>query len=401
MKIFKLFYTLLYANRIAVILGFALLMVISIPINLQFENNLNTDFVVRKSKIAVFNEDIGNPISADLVEYLTETATVVPVEKDPEVVADAFYNEKIHYALTIPAGFGQALLGESAEYLPLEKTVVDSQVDEAYVEVLLNSYLTNLRLLSTGLTNLADGDDAQIDLLLTQMAVALDHEVELVPTQSEQDTTLLAFGSFYTHYASYILTMTFITVFGYVITSMRHPEIVKRDRMSQMPESRRLLEILLGCLSFSLIYWLFLMLAGALLFGVETLFSPNGLLIILSSFIAMFGTQAMAYFVVTAAPNRGAISFLSTLISLFIAFASGIFAPREFIAQPMQSLASLATPIWQVKADELILGSNTLTTDSWQQILSYFGIQLLLAFAYYGLSFVLHKYRQLNSIYVS
>ena len=116
MKIFKLFYTLLYANRIAVVLGFALLMVISIPINLQFKNTLSTDFVVRKSKIAVFNQDVGNPISADLEVYLKETATVVPLENDPEVVADAFYNEKIHYALTIPAGFGQALLDGSAEY---------------------------------------------------------------------------------------------------------------------------------------------------------------------------------------------------------------------------------------------------------------------------------------------
>lgn len=399
MKIFKLFYTLLYANRIAVVLGFALLMVISIPINLQFKNTLSTDFVIRKSKIAVFNQDAGNPISADLEDYLKETATVVPLENDSEVVADAFYNEKIHYALTIPAGFGQALLDGSAEYLPLEKTVIDSQVDEAYVKVLLSSYLTNLQLLSAGLTT--PTDEAQIKFLLSQMEEALDHEVELVPTQSKKDTKLLAFGSFYTHYASYILTMTFITVFGYVITSMRHPEIVKRDRMSQMPESRRLLEILLGCLSFSLIYWLFLMLAATILFGPETLFSQNGVLIILSSFIAMFGTQAMAYFIVTAAPNRGAISFLSTFISLFVAFASGLFAPREFIAQPMQSLASLATPIWQVKADELILGSNHLTAENWQQILSYFGIQLLLGFAYYGLSFVIHKYRQLNSIYVS
>lgn len=399
MKIFKLFYTLLYANRIAAILGFALLMVIAIPMNLQFQNNLSTDFVVRKTQLAIFNTDEGNPISEHLEAYLEEHAVVVSLEDDPEVIADAFYNEKIHYALTIPTGFGDALLEPSTAYLPLEKTVIDSQIDEAYVEVLVSAYLTNLRVLSAGVANSSDGP--QINRILSQMEQTLANEVELVPTQSDQDTQLLAFGSYYTHYASYILTMTFITVFGYVITSMRQPEIVKRDRMSQMTQSRRLVEILLGCLSFSLVYWLFLMATASVLYGRETLFSTSGLLIILSSFIATFGIQAMAYFIVTIAPNRGAISFLATIISLFVAFASGLFAPREFIAQPMQSLASLATPIWQVKADEIILGSNTLTTQNWHQLLSFFGIQLLLALAYYALSFVIHKYRQLNSIYVS
>lgn len=399
MKIFKMFYTLLYANRIAVILGFALLMVIAIPVNLQFQNNLSTDFVVRKSQLAIFNEDEGNPISKHLEAYLEEHAIVVSLEDDPEIIADAFYNEKIHYALTIPRGFGNALLEPSEAYLPLKKTVINSQIDEAYVEVLLSTYLTNLRVLSASVTD--PNDDSQIDRILSQMEDVMANEVELVPTQSNQNTQLLAFGSYYTHYASYILTMTLITVFGYAITSMRQPEIVKRDRMSHMSESRRLVEIFLGCLSFSFVYWLVLMVTAFVLYGWETLFSSSGLLIILSSFIATFGIQAMAYFIVTIAPNRGAISFLATIISLFIAFGSGLFAPREFIAQPLQSLASLATPIWQVKADEIILGSNTLTAQNWHQILSFFGIQFLLAFAYYALSFVIHKYRQLNSIYLS
>lgn len=58
-------------------------------------------------------------------------------------------------------------------------------------------------------------------------------------------------------------------------------------------------------------------------------------------------------------------------------------------------MASIATPIWQVKADEvIIMASNNLTAANRQEVLTYFGIQFLIACAYYALSFVIQKYRQ-------
>ena len=108
----------------------------------------------------------------------------------------------------------------------------------------------------------------------------------------------------------------------------------------------------------------------------------------------MLGIQAMSYFFVTLAPNKGIISFLATFISLFIAFGSGLFAPREFVANSMQLIASIATPFWQVKADEIIMNVNTLTSANKQEIAKLFGIQLLLTAAYYAMSFTIQKYRQ-------
>lgn len=399
MKVFKLFYQLIRANLAAVIIGLVLLLSITIPINTQFRNNLSNQFELRKSQITVFNEDTNHPLSQHLYQYLSDVTEIIPVDNQPEAIADALFSQKTSYILTIPQGFSDSLLKNATSgdldkqtVIPLEKYVVDAQDNEAYVDVLINTYLQNVRILTSLVTDVDNSN--QIMRLTQQLDEVLSHKVEILPTQTSQTSDLMAFGAYYTHYASYVLTNTFIMTFGFVILSMRQQEIVKRDRMSNLTLSRRTIEILLGCISFSILYWFILMIAAYFIYGGATLFSPNGLLIILSSFISMLGIQAMSYFFVTLAPNKGIISFLATFISLFIAFGSGLFAPREFVANSMQLIASIATPIWQVKADEIIMNVNTLTSANKQEIAKLFGIQLLLTAAYYAMSFTIQKYRQ-------
>lgn len=396
MKIFKLFYQLIAANYVSLLIGFVFLMAITIPINLQQSQSVQNQFVVRKSQITLFNEDQGDPMSQRLVEYLAETTELVPVSNEPEAIADALFNQKTSYILTIPEGFGAALLKDSGAYIPLIKYVVDAQEDAAYVDVLLNTFIQNTRILASSVSQ--PQDNQQIQQLLNALEAPLAKKIDIVdskesPTSSAGDSA--AFGTYFSHFASYVFMSTFIMAFGYVLTSMRQPEIVKRDRMSNIRLSQRATEIMLGCLSFSILYWFALMIAAALIYGHSALFSTSGWWLIASSFISMFGIQAMAYFFVTVSINKGMISFMSTFISLFFSFASGLFAPRAFIAQPMQLIASIATPIWQVKADEVIIrASNNLTAANRQEILTYFGIQFLIACAYYALSFVIQKYRQ-------
>lgn len=399
MQVFKLFYKIMQANKIAIIAGFALLMAITIPINIQFENSLSNEFEYAETSLTIYNHDEESVVTQHLVDYLDESTNIVEVADEAEALADAFYDAQITYALTIPSGFGEGLIGPEAEYIPLEKEVVQSEMDEANVDAIITSYLTNARVLSAGID--ADASEDQIDDFLVRLSDSVDNEVEILPTVEENGLTqTMAFSSYYTTYAAYILTTTFITVFGYAVIAMRNPEIVKRDRMSMMTEGKRLAQTLLGCISFSFLYWIILMVVALILYGPSTLFSTTGLLVMASSLISTFGIQAMAYFLVTIATSRGMITFLATFISLFIAFASGLFVPREFVSPVMQQIASIATPIWQVRANEVITSSTQLSGDHLTQILIYFGIMVLIGLAYYALSFVIQSYRQRNSIYM-
>ncbi|XJS09930.1 ABC transporter permease [Aerococcaceae bacterium WGS1372] len=399
MKVFKLFYKLLRANISSILLYFFLLLGIIIPVNLQFEERLNETFEVQESIMTIFNHDDVHPLSNYLIDYLKQNAEIVEIEEDDEALADAFFDDSIQYALTIPEGFGERLISHYQDPLPLERQVVNSEIDGANIDTILNTFITNTRLLASNLP--AEYSEDQLNQLLDTLATTLNIKVKILPIATNEGLSeITAFGEFYTHYMSYILMTTFVTVFGYAIISMRQPDVVKRNRMSTMTEGQHLRQTLLGTFSFSILYWILLISVAVFIYGVENIFSQKGILLIISSFIATIGIQAMAYFIVTVAPNKGMITFLSTFISLFLAFASGLFAPREFIADVMQKIATIATPIWQVQADEIILSSNTLSDQHISQILMFFGIEILISLAYFAASFVIQKYRQKNSIYM-
>lgn len=100
------------------------------------------------------------------------------------------------------------------------------------------------------------------------------------------------------------------------------------------------------------------MVIASFIYGIDTLTSSHGMLLVLSSFVSMLAIEQMAFFLATIAPNKGIITFMSTGISLFFAFTSGLFVPRDFVSPVMQQLAQVASPIWQVKTDEIILSAE-------------------------------------------
>lgn len=398
MKIFKLFYQLLKDNSTSIIWNILLLLAIVIPVNALFNNSYTSQFEVAKSDIGIINYDEGDPVTQNLLDYLDTKSNIVPINNTPEDIADTLYYQNADYILTIPEGFGESIIDSTKENIPLEKTVTQAIEDEALVDILINTYLTNLQLLSSQIIDFTDS--TQLSLALDDLNQQADQSnVAIIPAETNANVSLLAFGTNYTYFISYIMITTFITIFGYAILAMRNPEIVKRDRMGMVTESQRWVQILLGCITFSIVFWSLLVVGATVLYGVETIFSQKGLLLTLNSFVAMFGIQAMTYFCVTIANSKGAISFLSTTVSLVLAFASGIFVPREFVSPVLQQVASFATPIWQVKGTEIILDSTTLSLESIQPFYTILGTQILIGFAFYAISFVIQKYRQQNSIY--
>lgn len=398
MPVFRLFYKIVKSNLTAILFSFVLLLVVTIPLTLISRNQYSGVYEKETVSIAVFNHDTENPLSSHLIDYLDHETNIVPLDETPEAIADALFSDQISYALTIPEGFGQAIL-EQKTPIPLERRT--SNVPESVVTVnsILTSYLTNAQMLSV---NLGDNPSAEdIDIVIDQLTASLDNDIK-VETQGDTEglTEIYAFGSIYTTVAGYGLIATFITVFGYAIVALRKREVMKRNRLGQLTQSKQLTQLLLASFSFSLIDWLLIMIIGIFLFGPDVVFSDTGLLIVLSSFLSMLGIQSFAYFVSTIAPNKGTIQFLANFLSLFLSFASGIFVPRSFLPTFMQHIASVVTPIWQVRANELILSSNDYTTATWQTIWQYFGIMLLITIAHYAMSFVIQSYRHRQNVYL-
>ncbi|MBG9986569.1 ABC transporter permease [Facklamia sp. DSM 111018] len=401
MQVFNLFFKLLRDSKFSFILNLAILIFVTIITNPQNNSNLDEDFSIKQSNLAIFNYDKEDPISQDLIDYLQEKAEVTYVNDSDEAIADAFYNEKISYALTIPEGFGASMIDAETQPISLEKQVIKSEMDEINMDIIINSYLTNLDLLATSLPE--KPNDTDLQTLTEQVRSSLEEsEITVIPSMPRKNQSkLLTFGVFFIPFISYTLISTCITGFGTGILSMRHPEIVKRDRLSIMTEGKRWRQTLLACIVFSWIFWLLLILIACAFYGPSTLFSQKGILLIIASLINLLGIQSLSYFLVTLAPNKGMVNFLSTFVSILIAFSSGSFIDLNIIAKPLKTIASIATPIWNVYTNEILLYKDQWSYQDWQQIATYSGIQLLIAGAYFALSLVIQQYRHRHNIFLS
>lgn len=396
MKIFKLFYSLANAYRSNIIINIVILFALAIPISIIYSNNLDSSFNQVEIKMGLVNHDQGNVVTDHFVDYLSDQNEIVDLPDDEEAIVDALYYENANYVLEIPAGFGDALL-EGDDLIPLEKRVGPESSVETYADILINNYIRNFQYVNTGTTDINDPDAVNTTLQLVTDSIA-DHITVSTSESTNLDPDTIGFGMSFTHLASYTMIMTLITVFGFPMISMRNPEIMKRDRLGNVSTSRRNTELFLACSIFGLALWLLIMTVGGLVYGFDTLFSSHGQLLLLSSFVAMFGIQQMAFFTVTVAPNKGIVSFCSIAISLLVAFTSGLFIPRNFTSPVMQQIAQIATPIWQVKADEIILSAENLNPTQLNTVFQYMGIQVLIALAYMSLTYIYRRYRQTASI---
>lgn len=396
MKIFKLFYSLANAYRSNIMINIVILFALAIPISMIYSNNLDSSFNQVEIKMGLVNHDQGNVVTDHFVDYLSDQNEIVDLPDDEEAIVDALYYENANYVLEIPAGFGDALL-EGDDLIPLEKRVGPESYVETYADILINNYIRNFQYLNTGTTDINDPDAVNTTLQLVTDSIA-DHITVSTSEFTNLDPDTIGFGMSFTHLASYTMIMTLITVFGFPMISMRNPEIMKRDRLGDVSTSRRNTELFLACSIFGLALWLLIMTVGGLVYGFDTLFSSHGQLLLLSSFVAMFGIQQMAFFIVTVAPNKGIVSFCSTAISLLVAFTSGLFIPRNFTSPVMQQIAQIATPIWQVKADEIILSAENLSPTQLNTVFQYMGIQVLIALAYMSLTYIYRRYRQTATI---
>lgn len=396
MKIFKLFYSLANAYRKNIIINTVILFALTIPISLVYTSNLDTSFEQVELKLGLVNHDQDNIVTDHFVDYLEGQYQVVTLPDDEEIITDALYYENANYVLKIPEGFGEALLNNE-DIVPLVKKVGPERSSETYADILIENYINNFQTLNTGTLDIDDPEAVETTLKLVEESIADDIPVSTNET-TNLDADTIAFGMSFTHLTSYSMIMTLITVFGLPMISMRNPEIMKRDRLGNISASRRNTELFLACNVFGIALWLAIMVIGGFIYGFDTLTSTHGQLLVLSSFIAMMGIQQMAFFVVTVASNKGLVSFLSTGISLLVAFTSGIFMPRNFISPFMQQLAQIATPVWQVRTDEIILSAETLSQTQYNTIFQYMGIQLLIGLAYMSLTYIYRKYKQGTSI---
>lgn len=397
MPVFNLFFKIMKANRLRIGLLLLLFFAITVVTTKANSNRFTDTFKEEKAKLTIINKDEDSMASRHLIDYLAKRSELVEVGESEEELADAFFDEQIDYALTIPAGYQESIMSIDKEVLPLEKESHNSIMAEARVNSLIQAYQTNMTLFRPNLSE--NAGEQELQKLLDQIGETLDHKIEILEGPKNSETSnLILWGTIYQPMMIYILMMIFITCFGIVELAMRQGEVVKRERTSLLKERDRLWQNILATTVFTMSCWLVLMTISGFMYGGSVLFSRIGLLLMLNSLVATLGIQAMAYLIGLLAPNKGMLSFLGNFVSLFLAFSSGIFVPQSIIPQVIQIPASIATPIWFVKGAGSLLSSSQLSASVLKEYWICIGVQVLIGLAYWSLALVIKRIGQAKNI---
>lgn len=400
MQVFKLYYRLIL-NRKWTMIGFALLLMLSlISWNNYGKNNLHDAFdpVLKGLKIGIVYQDEDDSVIQSFISYLESAATVRRVEHDEEKMIDDVYKMKTDEIIVFPANYGEDLLKASFAPdmdLPKLKRVSGMSTEVSlYIDQMISNYVGNFMVAALEVENVESPNE--LSAMLTRLEKSLQHRINIVEVKEEGNGGLQIFGL-----SCCMISFLFFTVlticFGAPALAMNQETIVVRESMSSMTHSSRNKEFFLASTSFALLVWTLSMSAMVLIFGPHVLSHTSGKLILLGSFLATFGLSGIAFLMATISANQSVLIFLQVTIGLMIHFGSGIFVPRELVGEAFQKLVSIATPIWQVKANELILSAETLTANRLGEIEHYFFIMLLIGLAYYAVSFVVMRFRNVEN----
>ncbi|MGI6462132.1 MAG: ABC transporter permease [Candidatus Scatomorpha sp.] len=399
MQVLKLFYRLILSrkNTILILIGIFLLMII--PANYVNRQLFDVTFNPEMNQIitGIVNLDKGDPISENLIEYLGQTTKIVEVENDEERLVDMLYNQQISDAVIIPDGYGRTLieatLDKDRESPSIERKRGLFPEKSIYIDSLLSMYVSNFYVNALSVDNI--DEPGRLDEMLHAQTVSLSDDIKIKQSEREADIDVLLYGLTFSLFASYIYYMLFISSFGTPALAMREKTVRIREKMTAISDSSRNIQFFLGCTSFSLIVWLLSTLAAYIFYGSGIFTEDMGRFLVLSSFFSTFGLSGLAFFLATVSPNSYFLTFCEVGLGLFITFASGIFTGTD-MGGIISKIASFATPIWQVRANLVIVSSISLTQAQISEISNYFLIMLALGLAYYAVSFVIMRYRRLS-----
>ena len=153
----------------------------------------------------------------------------------------------------------------------------------------------------------------------------------------------------YLSYLTYIITAIAFFIIGLPIVIVEAPLMKRRDVASGFDEMRRTQQLFLASYLSMTIVWFVMVMYSIGNLGFQYLSGRTVQLMVLSSFIHMLAISSLVLFLCHIFPRSESISFLSTLLSLLLAFSSGTFVPKELLWQPFHKFSSLFPTYWEIK----------------------------------------------------
>ena len=384
MQVFNTFFKVARKHLVAsmVYLGVFILLIVMMSNSSDTES---TAFEEISLNICMIDED-HSTASMALTDYLASThQSVTLASTDRETLQDSLYYEKIDYVITIPAGFEKNLLEGNTEEIVKSSKRKDS-ADGYFADQQVNQYVHTLSIYLAGGMTIKEAVEQTNESLGSTPKVTLLNSGKTINQNAEK------FYMFF-QYMPYILLSMLVIGMAPLLIVFHKKDLKNRMQCSAFSTNKRNMQLSLACLVYSLLLWIAFMVVAGISYGTQMLFSQNGLLCMLNSFVYLLLSVAVTLFVTLFSPNGNILNMIANVLGLGMSFLCGIFVPQYLLSDTVISISRFLPAYWYVRINNMLRGTSG-EAYSLQNYLVWIGIECLFGVVLFGIYLVGSKQRK-------
>jgi len=368
MQVFKLYWKVLkkYLGFIFMYVGIFSGMLMGFIIPAQ-SGDTEAQFENAQSKFAVFDYD-NSELSKGLTSALEEKHIKVEIADDKmETMQDELYGRNVSCVVIIEEGFEDAVKsGEAKEYLTVYE--VNGSISSMLLKQDVTGTLTMVDTYLAADYSVKEALEATLDNQKLEVKVSLP--------DGNNAATHTPESIFFT-YIAWIFVAMIITGITPILLAINKKVLRERVYCSSYRFSKMNMEVLLGVIITGVVICVAFFLFALVLFP-EAIVSIKGVLYGINMLVYMLVALAITYTVSNCTDNPQVVSIIANVVSLGMAFLSGIFVPMELLSDTVIKIAHFLPAYWYERAVRTI---ENFAQKDLVNVFMYMGIEILFALA--------------------
>ena len=382
MQVYKTFFKVAKNYTGGCIIYLTVFLILMICMSFLSSSDSENKFSASSVKFTVIDEDSSDASKA-LIDYLSEKHELVELDSyDNETLQDNLYYEQIRYILNIPKGYEKSLEKGEFDHLLSHSMRTDSAAGYFFNQD-ISSYINTLRLNLKGGYDLKEALDKTAKTI--ESAITEVETIEFEKTAKNENKNIFYFFQYF----AYIAISVLIVGISPILISFHKEDLAAIVGCSSYSCVKQSLEIGLGCVTYAIGMWLFLMLCAVVVYGPAQAFSFHGLLCMANSFVYTIVIIAITLLVGSFNLGSASLSLVSNVLSLGTSFLCGVFVPLWMLSDKVVAFSKFLPGYWYIRSNNMIsgfTGEAVSMNTYWRNT----GIQLLFAVAIFSVYLVVN-----------
>lgn len=339
MTVFKTFLKVLNKCKIPILLYTGFLVLFG-ALSMQTSDN-NLSFVETKPDVLIINNDEEVGITKNLIDYIKKNVNINEIKNDEDAINDALFYRDVSYIIYIPKNYRTDVLNGNNPTIEVKST---GDYESSYTKMLLERYIK--------ITNIYQKSNYSEEELINKINNSLTEKTNVEVT-SKLDVNELAKATYFYNFANYSILAGCVYVICLVLSSFREEKIKKRTIISSMNYKKYNRILLLANGLFALTLWILYVVLSFIFVG-DVIFTSQGLLYIINSFIFTICALTIAFLIGNLMTNKDAINGIINVIALGSSFLCGAFVPVSLLPEAVLNGAKILPSYWYIQNNEII-----------------------------------------------